>query len=223
MGKTLIIKGADFSQVAVAQTEIGVDIFTEVTPAGGGSVSGGGYYSSGTTVELVATPNTGYKFSKWSDGVLTAIRTIIVGLESATYTAEFEVRSPEEQIPLVLEADNSILDPSTKNTPMGRQISNVITSGYNTFQIYKGNLIYDDCNYRVTLYDNFGNNEGAYTYVYLCFCNASGVVTGYVAKSLTGQGQRTFEISPQQYENAESVYISTNNRGTVGLTALAPT
>lgn len=55
----------------------------------GGTVSGGGEYEDGTTVTLKATPNTGYKFVKWSDGNTSATRTVTVS-GNATYTAQFE-------------------------------------------------------------------------------------------------------------------------------------
>lgn len=56
----------------------------------GGSVNtyGGSYYS-GTNVSVTATPNSGYKFVKWSDGNTSATRTVTV-TGNATYTAVFE-------------------------------------------------------------------------------------------------------------------------------------
>lgn len=63
-------------------------ITTAVTPTGSGTVSGGGTYERGSTATLKATPATGYKFKRWSDGVTTATRTVTV-TGAATYTAEF--------------------------------------------------------------------------------------------------------------------------------------
>lgn len=60
-----------------------------VTAGTGGTVSGGGTYSHGATATLKATPNTGYKFVKWSDGNTSATRTVTVS-GAATYTATFE-------------------------------------------------------------------------------------------------------------------------------------
>lgn len=59
-----------------------------------GSVSGGGTYEYNSSVTLTATPNTGYKFVKWSDGITTATRTVKV-TGAATYTAIFEKLPPE--------------------------------------------------------------------------------------------------------------------------------
>lgn len=91
MGKVVIIKGADFSAVAVGQVEIGTRINVAVDPDGGGTVSGGGYYDEGEQVNLIATPASGYKFSQWSDGNTSASRTITVGSSPTTYTAYFVV------------------------------------------------------------------------------------------------------------------------------------
>ena len=55
----------------------------------GGTVSGGGTYEHGTSATITATPNSGYKFVKWSDGNTSAARTITV-TGNATYTAIFE-------------------------------------------------------------------------------------------------------------------------------------
>lgn len=61
-----------------------------VTATAGGTVTGGGTYETGSSVTLKATPNTGYKFVKWSDGNTNATRTAIV-TGDATYTAYFEL------------------------------------------------------------------------------------------------------------------------------------
>lgn len=63
-------------------------ISTSVTPSNGGTVTGGGTHNYGSSVTLTATPKTGYRFVKWSDGVTTASRTIKV-TGNASYTAEF--------------------------------------------------------------------------------------------------------------------------------------
>lgn len=92
MGKVLVIKGADFSQNAIEQLEPVYDkvsIIVDVNPVGGGTATGGGLYDIGDTVEISATPNEGYEFVSWSDGNTSATRTILVGMESETYTALF--------------------------------------------------------------------------------------------------------------------------------------
>jgi hypothetical protein len=43
-------------------------ISTSSSPISGGTTSGAGVYADGTSVTVVATPNAGYKFSKWKQG-----------------------------------------------------------------------------------------------------------------------------------------------------------
>ena len=53
-----------------------------------GRVIGGGSYTYGTTITIVAIPNTHYHFVKWSDGDTNDVRTIVV-TENITLSAEF--------------------------------------------------------------------------------------------------------------------------------------
>ena len=53
-----------------------------------GTVTGGGSYPQGTSVTLNATPNSGYRFVQWQDGITTNPRIITV-TGNATYTATF--------------------------------------------------------------------------------------------------------------------------------------
>ena len=65
-------------------------ITVNASPDAGGTVTGGGDYDVGSTATLTATPNTGYKFVKWSDDAnAPATRTVTV-TGNATYTATFE-------------------------------------------------------------------------------------------------------------------------------------
>lgn len=65
------------------------EIATGVTPSGAGSCTGSGTYGSGSTATLTATPATGYKFVKWSDGNTDNPRTITV-TSNAALNAVFE-------------------------------------------------------------------------------------------------------------------------------------
>lgn len=103
MGKVLIIKGANFSGNAVANVlQSTIVIKTSVTPAGGGTISGAGSYASGTSVTLTATANSGYVFSKWSDGVTTPSRTVIVKSGLPTFIAEFNAEAGIVTVPSVV-------------------------------------------------------------------------------------------------------------------------
>ena len=48
--------------------EYAYTITTEVSPAGGGTVTGGGSYTVDSRCTLTATPSTGYVFDHWEDG-----------------------------------------------------------------------------------------------------------------------------------------------------------
>ena len=56
-----------------------------------GSVSGGGTFPYGTTIEIAATANLGFAFANWTDGITDNPRTVVV-TQDQTYTAHFEIR-----------------------------------------------------------------------------------------------------------------------------------
>ena len=64
------------------------NILTNVTPSGSGEVTGGGTFAEGTVTYLIATPNTGWYFQGWSDGVTDNPRVVTV-TGDITYTACF--------------------------------------------------------------------------------------------------------------------------------------
>ena len=66
-------------------------IETEITPAGSGTVTGGGVYHYGDTLILEALPNVGFEFIDWTDGNTDNPRIVIV-TESHTYTAHFGIQ-----------------------------------------------------------------------------------------------------------------------------------
>lgn len=86
-------------------------ISTAVSPSSSGTVTGAGTYEHGSTATLKATPNTGYKFVKWSDGNTSATRTVTV-TGAATYTATFEklkyTVTWKNDDGTVLETDNNV-------------------------------------------------------------------------------------------------------------------
>lgn len=64
------------------------EIIANASPSNGGTVTGGGYYTNGTSVTLTATARGRFSFSYWSDGDTNSSRTITV-TGDATYTAIF--------------------------------------------------------------------------------------------------------------------------------------
>lgn len=73
-----------------APTTTQYTVTVEASPTNGGSVTGGGTYDSGATATLKAVPNSGYVFSKWSDGSTSATHIVKVTTDFtviATFTA----------------------------------------------------------------------------------------------------------------------------------------
>lgn len=87
MGKSLVIKGADFSAVSLVKKYA---VSLNASPLGGGIVSGAGNYKEGSRVEISAEAKSGYVFKRWSDGNTNAVRTITVGTEPISLTAVFD-------------------------------------------------------------------------------------------------------------------------------------
>ena len=65
-----------------------------------GTVSGGGTYAAGTAVSLSASPNQGYFFNSWSDGVTDNPRTVVVA-EDLSLVANFSTHEGIEDARLI--------------------------------------------------------------------------------------------------------------------------
>lgn len=65
-------------------------ITASASPIEGGIINGTGIYSHGDTTTLTAIPNPGYQFVKWSDGLTSQSRLLIVNA-SKNYTALFKL------------------------------------------------------------------------------------------------------------------------------------
>ena len=63
---------------------------TATVQGGGGTVQGGGSYSFGDTISLLATANAGYRFKEWSDGCKFNPREMFANGGSYSFTATFE-------------------------------------------------------------------------------------------------------------------------------------
>ena len=81
--------GNRISKKVTGSTTATYTISASVTPTRSGSVNGTGKFNSGSSIELNAIANGGYKFLKWSDGVTANPRTITVTGDQS-FTAQFE-------------------------------------------------------------------------------------------------------------------------------------
>jgi len=85
------------------------NILTSASPAAGGTTSGGGTYSAGTTVNVVAAPNANYSFVNWTEGgtpvsssasylfTVTANRTLVANFTTAAIAPTI-TSQPQDQI-----------------------------------------------------------------------------------------------------------------------------
>ncbi|MBR2254375.1 MAG: InlB B-repeat-containing protein [Candidatus Methanomethylophilaceae archaeon] len=96
----------------------------------GGSVTGAGSYVEGSEAKIVAIPDEGYRFVRWSDGVTDAERTVTVNSDS-TLEAFFEL-IPAEMYDLVLVAGEggTVAGSGTYAAGTEVEISAVPTEGY---------------------------------------------------------------------------------------------
>lgn len=63
-------------------------VAVSASPTEGGTVSGGGQYTSGQQATLSAVAKSGYKFQKWNDGNTSATRSVTV-VNNVSFTATF--------------------------------------------------------------------------------------------------------------------------------------
>ena len=73
-----------------------------------GTVSGGGTYPEGTTIEISATPAANARFTGWDDGNTDNPRSVTI-TGNMTFTALFEVIPPVETYTITVRADNPLL------------------------------------------------------------------------------------------------------------------
>lgn len=81
------------------QITIYYNVTTSVSPSNSGYVSGSGQYEDGSTVTLTATPNEGYVFKEWSDGVIYPTRSFTI-TDNVNLTAYFEEEASEYDVTL---------------------------------------------------------------------------------------------------------------------------
>ena len=137
----------------------------------GGSVSGGGFYLSGTTVNIHANPNSGYDFEGWyeTDGTLysaNAETTCTMGYGPETLIARFQFNPDSPSEPdevniwrLKLEAgDGGTVSPKTSHLKEGESVTIYASanSGYVFVGWYQGDtMVSSDASFEYTM--GYGN------------------------------------------------------------------
>ena len=91
---TITVKYTDSITTTINVEVKGKYTITVAAADNNGTVSGGGTFVEGTSIEISATGNTGYTFEEWNDGNKENPRTIEVSSTTAgTYTATFEEKA----------------------------------------------------------------------------------------------------------------------------------
>lgn len=83
-----ITSNVSYTAKFVLQTKT---VTLSVSPSGSGNVTGAGTYNYGSSVTITATPNSRYNFVNWSDGNISASRTITV-TSNISLTANFSIK-----------------------------------------------------------------------------------------------------------------------------------
>ena len=120
VGENNIILTASFS-------EIPTQYALSLTAGTGGSVSGGGTYDTGSSVDITATPDSGYTFTSWSDGSTDATRTVTVS-SATSLTASFSVI--QYALSLTAGTGGSVSGGGTYDTGSSVDITATPDSGY---------------------------------------------------------------------------------------------
>ena len=115
-----------------------ITIITKVEPEGSGTVTVDGTYEPDTVITLKAIPNEGFMFDKWSDGCMTAVRTI-------TVTAPEEYTEPEEYTANFIPNENGGEGQSIGNGMLAFKHGAYISNNTNNKTTY-GFMLLEDCN-----------------------------------------------------------------------------
>lgn len=121
-GNTVVSNAAVYTFDAEANRQL-VAIFEKTSPvmhtvnvnaapADGGTVTGGGYYETGSSATVIATPASGYKFVKWAEGDIEASQTVAYTFTvdadhqlTAVFEQEQEAPTPPENYTISVSAN----------------------------------------------------------------------------------------------------------------------
>lgn len=127
--KTVVAATGNTTYTAVYTTTINkYTVSTAASPSNGGSVPASRTVNYGTSLSLMASPNTGYEFLKWSDEELSNPRTVTV-TSNVTYTAIFTKKTFNITL---TSNDGGVVSPSSTIVEYGESFTFNITpsSGY---------------------------------------------------------------------------------------------
>lgn len=139
-----------------------------------GKACGAGDYEIGSLATLFATPDSGYSFTQWNDGVTLNPRTVKV-TENATYTASFNGSTPA----------SNVIRYNAATAVTGSWVTNNTDTSRNTYDSVTGNGV---------LYLNEGVTTigGYYSTDYSPFYNKSDLVSVVLGSQITTIGNDAF-------------------------------
>ena len=185
--------GDGYCDVCGVQTGTFYTITVQSNNTNYGTVSGGGTFLSGNRIGITATPNSGYKFTQWSDGNTNATRLITVS-EDKTYIAYFEADVVEELT--ITEGVETSVNIPTQREKVYLKFVTQYSGSYSFVSFNLENLdpdcdIYSSDKETVLNYDNAGSKGFNCTYDSFVAGN-----TYYLAASLwKGTGSLTVKVS----------------------------
>jgi hypothetical protein len=115
LSHTIVVPDAETTYAASFNTQY--QLTTTVNPAAGGSITAGGWFNAGSSVQITATPNSGYQFNGFSGGLTgtTNPQTILLNAP-APVTANFTKILTPTSTPLLSSSNPSISGTSVSFT-----------------------------------------------------------------------------------------------------------
>jgi hypothetical protein len=183
---------------------------TSLSPAGSGSVyPSGGSYVYGTTVQLTATPSTGYQFSSWSGDISSSSSSISISMNSNTNVVANFVAIHYTLSTSISPSGGGSVSPASGSYAYGSVVTLTATpaSGFQ-FSSWSGDISSSSQTVNVTMYSN--KNVTA-TFTQIVFTPET------INYNMPGNGILGFSVWWTNYLNA-----GTEIKGTVSLSGSTP-
>ena len=188
--------------------EFEINVYDVTLIAENGSVVGAGKYSHGSEITIIATPDEGYHFVRWSDGNTSATRTIIV-TSNITLSAEFKINIYD----VILTAENGTVFGAGKYSHNSSITFAVVAhEGYKFTNWSDGNtenprtmIVTENVNFEAILDIDLPNVEKYNNFMVESANEEEGIVTIFIsAEGITG-----FQFSHWSDGNTENPRIVT--------------
>ena len=209
-------------------------ITTNVTPATGGTVEGGGTYYENTDCTLTAVANHGYAFQKWNDNNTDNPRTFTV-TGNATYTATFRVLE-QHHINYTAQQTHGTISASPTDAYMGDVVTLTatpdlgygldywtVTTGRETIPVENNQFIMPDSDVTVsatfklepvtlTVYDGTATNQfiPMYGYYFDDFTKSECIIPASQLTAMTGCPISAITFYPSSVATTNSTWSSTS-------------